>query len=563
MRRFLSVAALLAAVLLLSGPGRAADSPYAGTWKVLFMPPGGEQALFLVKVETSAATPKIEMLSSGIPGLKEAKFEVAKPTGDALAFTVEAKGIPTLKFNIYTPKGEKEPKKLLGSIEIRGDRFFARLERTEDKELDPKTAGKQAPEAKDYVAAMQTKDAKERETALKHFVEKNAESLLASQAQLDLVGLMPANGGKADDVKATAEKVIKFAATYGPEMKDDAVAKVARKLVFSKKSPALAVEYARLVEKALPEGATTAQRTASAKLLFWALQQTDKKDEIKAAGDRVAGLDKILDDEYLKDAVPFKTETITRDGAKGRVVLVELFTGAYCPPCVAADVAFDAALKTYKPQDVLLIQYHEHIPAPDRLTNEDTEERAKFYDVEGVPSTHVNGGADLGLGGAKEDARDAYTNLLNAIKDVETGDAPPKIKLAAEQKGDNVVITAEVADLKDASANMKLRLALVQESVHYPGGNGQRFHHHVVRAMPGGVKGFELAEATAKQQVKVNLADLKKSLIEHMEKSNESEPFVDLENPIELKDLKVVAFIQNDKTKSVLQAAAVDVQPAK
>ena len=52
---------------------------------------------------------------------------------------------------------------------------------------------------------------------------------------------------------------------------------------------------------------------------------------------------------------------------------MELFTGAQCPPCVAADVAFDVLEKTYKPADLVLIQYHLHIPGPDPLTNAASE----------------------------------------------------------------------------------------------------------------------------------------------------------------------------------------------
>ena len=55
-----------------------------------------------------------------------------------------------------------------------------------------------------------------------------------------------------------------------------------------------------------------------------------------------------------------------------KVAVLELFTGAQCPPCVAADVAFDALEKSYKHTDLILLQYHMHIPGPDPLTNPDT-----------------------------------------------------------------------------------------------------------------------------------------------------------------------------------------------
>ena len=84
-----------------------------------------------------------------------------------------------------------------------------------------------------------------------------------------------------------------------------------------------------------------------------------------------------------------------------QVVLMELFTGAQCPPCVAADVAFDALLQTYKPTDFIGLQYHLHIPGPDPLTNNDSVERQQVLrdEVQGTPSTFFNGRSEAGGGG--------------------------------------------------------------------------------------------------------------------------------------------------------------------
>jgi hypothetical protein len=569
MRRCLS-AALLAALFALPGAARAADEPakggdravadaYAGTWKVIFLQGGTEQNLFIIKVDPKAAGQKINVVAAGIPGLKDTKVEVVKAPEDALGFTVEATGIVPLRFVIRAPKGEKEPKKMLGSLEFRGNTFFSRLDRTDEKEIDPAKAAKQADNAQDYLKAARTADAKEKEKVLKEFIEKHTDSVLAFQAMLDLVGVQPGNGAKDEDVKATAEKAIAFASAYGPELTTAAVSQVAQRLVNSTKAPALAVEYARRVEKALPENATAAQKVAAAKLLLSALKQGDKKDEVKEVTERLAKLDKLMDEEYLKTAVPFKTEAYARANGKNRVALVELFTGAYCPPCVAADVAFDAALQTYKPQDVVLVQYHLHIPAPDRLTNEDTEKRSKYYPLQGVPSTYVSGGKDLGMGGSKEMGKGSYSRLMNAVKEPLDKDAGANIKLSADQKGDDIIIKAEVADLKEAGEETKLRLVLVEEMVRYPGGNGQRFHHHVVRAMPGGADGMALKTGSEKQEVKVNVAELKKSL----EEADKKGRFMDQEHPFDLKHFKVIAFVQNDKSKEVLQAAQADVHGEK
>jgi hypothetical protein len=560
MRRYLSTAGLmLAALFVVCGSARAADAPYVGTWKLVVESPGQEISLFLLKIEEKAAGPKIELVSAGLAPYKDAKIEGAKLDGDALRFSSDSGRV--LKFSFHPVKGDA--KKMLGTVEIGTNHDFARLEKTEDTEIDPKSAIKNADGIQEFQKAMfLTQDPKEKETALKAVLEKHADDVLGYQAQLALLQVLPVNGAKDEDVKATADKVLKFAGAYGPEAKNNAIAQIAQKLVASKKAPTLALEYAHMAEKALPKDATTAQQVATLKTLQSALKQAEKTDDLKAVTERLAKLDKILDDEFLKTAVPFKTEAFTREGKGNRVALVELFTGAQCPPCVAADVAFDAALKTYQPKDVILVQYHQHIPGPDALTNDDTEARWKYYAGRGVPSTYLNGAANLPLGGSKEMAKGAFDKLAEAVKKQLDEEANGKLTLNAKQSGsdsDNILINVEVSDLKDAGDDMKLRLLLVEEMVRYPGNNGQRFHHHVVRMMPGGVNGFELKEPKVKQEVKVNLSDLRKQLADYLEKANGRRPFLTDDRPLDLKHLKVVAFVQNDKTKEVVQAVQVDV----
>ena len=47
------------------------------------------------------------------------------------------------------------------------------------------------------------------------------------------------------------------------------------------------------------------------------------------------------DAEYLRAFPPLKVEPFAGSKKDNRTVLVELFTGAQCPPCVAADIAFE------------------------------------------------------------------------------------------------------------------------------------------------------------------------------------------------------------------------------
>ena len=297
--------------------------------------------------------------------------------------------------------------------------------------------------------------------------------------------------------------------------------------------------YARQMEKGLAADAPPDEQIAVLKTLQVALRQANRQDKLKEVSERVEKLEKLLDEEYLKNAVPFKVEPFTRRGPGGRVALVELFTGVDCFPCIAADVAFDAALKAYQSRDVILLQYI----GP--LGNADASQRAGYYSVNATPTTHVCGGANLGLGNTNKAAgQDKYKQLAKAIQEKLASEALAKIRLTVKQTGDDLVTSVAVSDLASPGADTKLRLALIEEAVRFPGPNRQRIHHHVVRAMPGGADGFALKEATAKQEMKIDLAALRRSLAD---------------DPIDLKHLAVVAFIQNDKTREVLQTTQADV----
>src|SRR5262249_6968030 len=218
--------------------------------------------------------------------------------------------------------------------------------------------------------------------------------------------------------------------------------------------------------------------------------------------------------ENLKN-LPFTPEKFAGRPAKNnRVVLVELFTGAQCPPCVAADMAFDGLEQTYKPSEVVLLQYHLHIPGPDALTNPDTLARQKHYggQVRGTPSIFFNGKPAAGGGGFREHAEGKYKDYLKVISPLLEETARAKIQAEAVRKGDKVTITASASDVEKPGEKVKLRLALVEEWVRYVGSNGLTYHSNVVRALPGGAEGVALAKGEGKQTATVDLEQLRRSL---------------------------------------------------
>jgi hypothetical protein len=301
--------------------------------------------------------------------------------------------------------------------------------------------------------------------------------------------------------------------------------------------------------------------------LMTALKKAGKTDEANAVAARIKELDEILDTQYLAKVPPFKPEKYQGRSTKSRrVVVMELFTGTQCGPCVAADVAFSALGQTYKPTELALVHYHMHIPGPDPLANAETQERWEYYtkvhpdEVAGTPTSLFNGRPGAGGGGGLPHAKikyDQYRKLIDPLLDT-----VQEVQLSAtvSRRGNKIEIRAEVKGLKDADKNKKLRFLLLEESIRYAGGNNLRLHHHVVRSFPGGVEGFALREKDTEQTASVDLDELRRKLNAHLDDRAKIGEFSNRDRPLDLKHLKVIALVQDDKTGEILQAVEVEVK---
>ena len=278
------------------------------------------------------------------------------------------------------------------------------------------------------------------------------------------------------------------------------------------------------------------------------------------------GMDAMLDAEYRKRYPnPLTLEAYKPSEKRSdRMVLAEVFTGSGCPPCVAADLAFEAAMERYSRKELAVVMYHQHIPRPDPMTNPDTQARAKSYSVNGVPTFVIDGKKSSG-GGPRETTKNVYNRFDKDLeKDLET---PAEAHLAAEASlaGNSVRVHAAVDGVKSESADLKVQVLLIEKELHYAGENGIRFHPMVVRAM-GGEKGagFALASKGGSYDQAFDLEEVSKALKAHLDdyeaKGHRGESFTFLEKKdrINRANLAVVVFVQDDKSKHVLQAAYID-----
>jgi tetratricopeptide (TPR) repeat protein len=273
----------------------------------------------------------------------------------------------------------------------------------------------------------------------------------------------------------------------------------------------------------------------------------------------LAGLHERIDTTLLSRPKPF--EPGRYDGAPRKVVLAELFTGSECRPCIAADLAFDGLIERYGRKDVAILEYHLHIPGPDPMTQSDSLERAKYYGVGGTPTVIVDG-SDKHMGGGLADGASRNFELYKGKIEKRLDAAAPAqlTALKLERKGDDIAISGRVAlDQGIDAAKTRLRLALAEDVVHYTGGNGIHFHHFVVRKMLGSAEGIRIDDQRD-FSLRANLAELKGQLGSYLDTYEKSRTnFRWSEKPIDVRsqDLVVVALVQNDDTREVLQAAFV------
>jgi len=284
----------------------------------------------------------------------------------------------------------------------------------------------------------------------------------------------------------------------------------------------------------------------------------------------IASLETKLDEMYLAKPKAFEAGHYTRaTGAKDaqRVVLAELFTGAECGPCVAADLSFDGLAERYDHNTVAVLVYHLHIPGPDPMTNADTVARAKYYGFDSTPSVVFDGTTKQIGGGPASGAARTFTDYKTKVE--ARLSAKPLADLSGLKtrvSGQKITISGQamlLPDAADRAGHATLHLVVVEDSVRYLGSNGVRFHSYVVRKLVGSPTGVILQKSGSKVSESVETKSLSASLDayldEFVKKPYRGEPVSskDRVDQLDAKKLLVVAFVQDDQTKEILQAGFV------
>lgn len=281
------------------------------------------------------------------------------------------------------------------------------------------------------------------------------------------------------------------------------------------------------------------------------------------------GLREMLDENYKREnPLPIKEVKYTATAKRsGRTVLAELFTGAECHPCITIDTAFEALLNRYNPSDVAVLIYDLHIPGPDPLTNPATVARGKFYNVNSTPTYFINGDDRKTGGGINRKQAQIFFDQIAPKIDAQLEQAnEANLKLSASLENNSVKTVADFSNLKSDSKDLRLYIGLVENEISYMGGNGVRFHPMVVRELGGETRsGFALKDKSGKIEWQFDLPKISgdiKAYLDKYELDRQKDAadfaFTEKKDVIDSQDLSVVAFIQDDKTKKILQSAFIN-----
>lgn len=256
-------------------------------------------------------------------------------------------------------------------------------------------------------------------------------------------------------------------------------------------------------------------------------------------------------------ALPFRPQPFQApSGWKGKAVLAELFTGSECPPCVGADLAFDALIETIPSKYLAVLVYHLPIPGPDPMMTPAGALRAGAYGIGSTPTVIIDG-TDKSVGGGGRGAAEAkFAQYRGAIEPLLAAAPAISLKARAALDGDSVKVAY---DFSATIAGAEYILVLVQGEQEHRGGNGVEFHKMVVRDLL-------VLDPAAPRSAAFDLPASEKktdAYLSEFERTNTRTPgfkWAVRRNLIPRQGLRVVFFVQDKASGRVLNAVGIEVK---
>lgn len=229
-------------------------------------------------------------------------------------------------------------------------------------------------------------------------------------------------------------------------------------------------------------------------------------------------------------------------GQAQRLVLVEEFTQASCPPCGQLNPAFNDLLNA-NPDKLKSLKYQVSWPGFDPMNLQNPSQvatRVSYYGVNGVPWAMVDGASIPNDCGYWLGAPICLNQ--SEIDDEALVTSPFTMSLSHTLSGgaDSIYVTLTITAVASVSGTLKARIAVVEKEIDFttqPGTNGETVFENVMKQMLPSTTGTALPATVDSGYTTTITASWK------------------LANIYDLNQLAVVAFIQNDGNKTIYQAA--------
>ncbi len=223
-----------------------------------------------------------------------------------------------------------------------------------------------------------------------------------------------------------------------------------------------------------------------------------------------------------------------------RVTLIEEATNASCVPCAAQNPTFEHYLIALPNNGrIIPIIYHGNWPGRDVMNQANPtmhNARIQYYGLNAVPTAMINGKIPRKVNASYDGSPADTVALENTVK-AAAGVSPISLQISEQVNGTNVTTDIVVSSI-NAVSSKKLRIAVV-EGFHYyssAGTNGEKNFYYIVRQMLPSHDGLDLS-------------------LNGGETKTFTQSF-SYDAAWSADEIYVVAFVQDDATKDILQANA-------
>lgn len=215
-------------------------------------------------------------------------------------------------------------------------------------------------------------------------------------------------------------------------------------------------------------------------------------------------------------------------------MLIEHFTQASCPPCATTNPIIFPIIEANHDR-VATISYQVSWPGEDPMNKHNPSEvrnRVTYYGVQGVPGTSLNGNL-----GASSLSTVTQANIDAVKVQPASFDLDLQVEPYVNFQGLDIEFTMNAS--ANVSGNLVAHVVVVEDRVNFsspPGTNGEKEFHYVMKKMLPNSRGTDISsDWTAGQSEKLTFS-------------------YEFENFYDWQQAGVVAFIQDDNTKQIMQA---------